>query len=556
MSAAGLNVWKDLIAAELRKRGWTGGGDELKGRCVEPDHEDRNPSATWSVSRGCGRCHGCGARWSCRDMAQRLGVDLPPVKRAWPIRDATGRQFLHRRTDSAIGKEIRWEPSGAKPAGMLYRGDLLPTGTDSWAILVEGEPAADAVAAVGLQAVATVCGAGATPTEAALEPLRGRRVLLWSDADEVGRQHMRRIAELLAGIATEVAVYDTDPELGENADAEQHLAERGEVTAEGLLADLLAEAERVAVVGESSSAVSVPVSEFLAATYKTTEELIPGLLAVGAHTLIHAPRGLGKSHLVYALGVSLAAGRSTLPGFDVTRRTRALLIDGEMTPGLVQSRLRTHLDSTDGAGVDGYLNVVSKIGLLVDRGLRLPSLATPEGRAWLLQELDAFPAEVIFVDTCRALMRHPDFGLNDEEGWRPVEELLAELSARGVALCYSHHDGKGGDQLGTSAREFDPSYVVHLERPKRRGGFLRFVMSETKGRLGPSFTPRELVFEPGSAGEGGVWSVVDGEEKTKADLILHYSASRKGATPLEIAEACRTTPAHVRSVLSKARRSA
>ena len=303
--------------------------------------------------------------------------------------------------------------------------------------------------------------------------------------------------------------------------------------------------------------IARPLDEFMGIEYPDVEELIPGLLARGAHTLASAKRGLGKSNFATTIAVSLAAGTSTLPRFDVAHRAKVLYVDGEMPPRLVQERFSLHL-SMLGIGpqdVSDYLRTVSRIAVQQETGQRLPSLATEDGREWLLRELDAFPAEVVFVDTVRALMRHPQYSMNDEEGWRPCEELLAELSARSVSVFYLHHDGKGGEQLGTAAWEFDPSYVLHMKPPKRAGvGLCRFRLEETKGRLGPTFAPREYVLGPDPDG-ASVWTLVEEEAQTKAEKILDYSTRHPNATAATIAAAISTTDSHVRSTLSKARRS-
>lgn len=306
-------------------------------------------------------------------------------------------------------------------------------------------------------------------------------------------------------------------------------------------------------------ALSVPVDEFLAKDFPETKELIPGMIALGAHTLVSSPRGLGKSNFANTLAVSLSSGACTMPGFEVTEPAKVLYIDGEMQPRLVQDRTRMHAAMTDSDPEDlrEDLRVISRVALQAEHGYRLPSLATPEGREWLIREIEVFGHQVVFVDTVRALMRHPEHSLNDEEGWRPVEELLAELSALNVSMVYLHHDGKGGDQLGTSAREFDPSYVLKMERPKRTGlGWCRFRLTETKGRMGPSFLAREYVLEPAYMGDGSVWSLVEEEAITKAERILQYHGRNPGATSAAIAETVGTTDSHVRSVLSKARRGA
>jgi hypothetical protein len=87
-------------------------------------------------------------------------------------------------------------------------------------VITEGEKAADALVAAGVQAVGTVTGAAATPGREALAELTGRYVDLWPDNDDVGRAHMKRIGAALSGIAADVRVvtWSGAPDRGDAAD--------------------------------------------------------------------------------------------------------------------------------------------------------------------------------------------------------------------------------------------------------------------------------------------------------------------------------------------------
>lgn len=100
-------------------------------------------------------------------------------------------------------KEVWWEqpngtkslPAGTHTADYLYApGGLARIPEGATVDLHEGEPAADAGAALGRVSVALVCGAGATPSPAVLDWLAARRVYLYPDNDEPGDALMRRTA--------------------------------------------------------------------------------------------------------------------------------------------------------------------------------------------------------------------------------------------------------------------------------------------------------------------------------------------------------------------------
>lgn len=152
----------------------------------------------------------------------------------YSLRDADGRLVAqHVREDMADGgKQVRWKQpdgswglNGTKLADLpLYGAHLVAgTGADGLIVVTEGEKACEALQAAGLPAVGTVTGAGGTPGPEALEVLRDRRVCLWPDNDDAGREHMRRVARALQGVTAETLVYTLD-EAPDKADAADHPA--------------------------------------------------------------------------------------------------------------------------------------------------------------------------------------------------------------------------------------------------------------------------------------------------------------------------------------------
>ncbi|MBD3176335.1 MAG: hypothetical protein GF320_14240 [Armatimonadia bacterium] len=176
-----------------------------------------------------------------RPPARRRSSDDTPVvvgKKTYDLVDHHGRLVAqHHRLDFADGGKRMWYSSGGKrglgqlpdlpdlpkTAGLpLYRiCDVVddPFGSKP-VILVEGEKAADALAAVDLLSVGTACGAAVCPAEASLQPLVGHRVFLWPDNDDAGRAHMDAVATGLRAIEVEVYRIDVDglPEKGDAAD--------------------------------------------------------------------------------------------------------------------------------------------------------------------------------------------------------------------------------------------------------------------------------------------------------------------------------------------------
>lgn len=159
---------------------------------------------------------------------------------AFELRDASGALIaLHERHDQPDGsKRFSWRrPDGTLGLGGIRVVDLPLYGIErldamtTTVVVVEGEKCVEALLGVGIAAVGTVTGAATTPGQAALAELGGRRVILWPDADRVGRQHMATIAERLAGVAA--AVYIVEPPEGVPAgwDAADAVAEGRDLAA-------------------------------------------------------------------------------------------------------------------------------------------------------------------------------------------------------------------------------------------------------------------------------------------------------------------------------------
>ena len=164
----------DELAARLEAR-QVGGGGRWLARC--PAHEDRSPSLSMAGDEGrvLLRCHaGC-------DVAAIVGVlglelaDLfppKPVVTRYAIRNGSGSPVaVHERIDGPDGKRMTWQrPNGGRGLGgipvvslPLYGTDRLTSMADRKVVVVEGEKAADALAAAGRLAVATVPGPQRSP---------------------------------------------------------------------------------------------------------------------------------------------------------------------------------------------------------------------------------------------------------------------------------------------------------------------------------------------------------------------------------------------------------
>lgn len=145
-------------------------------------------------------------RWTSWDA--RLGIPGPTHVR-------------HDRPNGA--KDVVWlAPDGQSGLGGHRLEDLIyadQVPLPAYVVVTEGERACDAVRVAGLPAVATVCGAGATPGPSVVALFAGVDVALWPDADAVGFDHMARLARKLEPIVASLALIEAPADVPEHWDA-------------------------------------------------------------------------------------------------------------------------------------------------------------------------------------------------------------------------------------------------------------------------------------------------------------------------------------------------
>ena len=303
-------------------------GSGWSARC--PAHEDRDPSL--SIKEGLNGkvllyCHaGCTLDAICdalkiqkTDLFEKSseGYQRQPFK----LVDITGRTIArHIRTDLPNGdKDLQWERNGKRSLGglavdslPLYGLPLLAEAKKNATVYVcEGEQAAQALIDAGTLAVGTVTGASGTPGGEVLAPLREFKVVLWPDNDDIGRQHMERIAATLNMSRPPYWLdWQAAPPKGDAAD---YFKSGGTV-------DGLAELVRAWKAVEQAPAPKeddlrairiVNAVDLLNSEFKPPRWAVPDLLMEGLALLAGRPK-LGKSWLALGLGVDVASGSQAL----------------------------------------------------------------------------------------------------------------------------------------------------------------------------------------------------------------------------------------------------
>jgi putative DNA primase/helicase len=185
-------------------------------------HRHGKPTATWCYRNASGLILGYVRRFDTSDgkifQPQTFGCRLPGAKPEW-----------------------RWKGWGGKRP--LYGLDRLAERPTAPVIITEGEKAADAAAVLLPNMVAVTSPNGSKSAgKADWSPLRGRRVVIWPDADTAGFDYAQAVAKQLAGAEVEsVAVISPPQECSIGWDADD--AKKGgwdEARAAQLVADALA----------------------------------------------------------------------------------------------------------------------------------------------------------------------------------------------------------------------------------------------------------------------------------------------------------------------------
>jgi archaellum biogenesis ATPase FlaH len=155
----------------------------------------------------------------------------------YPVKDMDGNVVaIHHRNDFSDGQKTMWwsRTNGATGLDGMDVKSLPLYGTEALrsdrkeVVIVEGEKAQEAGVDTDLPFIwlGTTGGANSTPNAIALAPLKGKTIVLWPDADDIGRKHMQDIAKVLYTMGIVVAIVDTAnlPDGSDMADLDANLA--------------------------------------------------------------------------------------------------------------------------------------------------------------------------------------------------------------------------------------------------------------------------------------------------------------------------------------------
>lgn len=206
--------------------------------------------------------------------------------------------------------------------------------------------------------------------------------------------------------------------------------------------------------------LSIGMSDFIAMNIQPRRKLLAPWLRAGGLAMVHAWRGVGKTHFTMGAALAVATGKNFLR-WQAERPCRVLYVDGEMPGKDMQDWAKTALTASDLPipSADMFRLITPD---LIPGGLNVPNLYTAEGQAAIEPDIDG--CELVVFDNLATLFR-TEGDQNAAGTWVAAQDYLLSLRRRGIAVLLVDHDNKSGGNRGTSAKEDVLETVIHLKKP-------------------------------------------------------------------------------------------
>jgi len=290
------------------------------------------------------------------------------------------------------------------------------------------------------------------------------------------------------------------------------------------------------------------LSELLTRDFPEREPILSPWLLTQSLTMIHAWRGIGKTHMALGIAFAVATAGKFLTWEAPTAR-RVLYIDGEMPAAAIRDRLKALVEGDDREFDPARLLILTPDAQVGP----MPDLATREGQAAIEAIVAANGVELIIVDNISTLCRDTGGSENDAESWRGPQEWALRMRRLGRSILFIHHSGKGGGQRGSSKREDTLDVVIKLQRPSdyQPEQDARFEIHFEKYRNGAGDNAKPMEATLGKDGNGqACWTWRSVEESTYDRVV---AMADEGFRPAEIAQELGINKSNVSRHMKRAR---
>ncbi len=201
--------------------------------------------------------------------------------------------------------------------------------------------------------------------------------------------------------------------------------------------------------------------------------LLGAIFTTTTRAMLSADTGLGKTHLGFAFGFAMAAGKAFCH-WSAGRQARVLLVDGEMSLELLKERLA---DAESRIGErPACLYALSR-----EDAENMPPLDDPKGQQWLdglLAHLGGI--DFLILDNVMSLTAGD---LKEEEAWKPVIGWMLSLTKRRIGVLWINHTGHNVARgYGTKTREWQLDTVMVAEKADDPAADIAMRLHFTKSR--------------------------------------------------------------------------
>ncbi|TMH00694.1 MAG: ArsR family transcriptional regulator [Betaproteobacteria bacterium] len=274
------------------------------------------------------------------------------------------------------------------------------------------------------------------------------------------------------------------------------------------------------------------LGELLTRQFPEREAILAPWLLTQSLTMIHAWRGIGKTHMALGIAYAVATGGKFLTWAAPCAR-RVLYIDGEMPAVAMRDRLKALVEADERDFDTSYLRIVTPD---VQEG-PMPDLAIREGQEAIEAIATERGIELIIVDNISTLCRNsgPE---NEAESWRWPQEWALRMRRAGRSVLFIHHSGKRGAQRGSSKREDTLDVVIKLKQPSdyvpEQDARFEIHFEKYRSRAGNDAKPIEAKLERDGNGRAfWTWRTV---EDTMAHRVvaLHDEGFKPGEIAAEL----------------------
>lgn len=293
--------------------------------------------------------------------------------------------------------------------------------------------------------------------------------------------------------------------------------------------------------------VIISIKDFLSKELPARELLLAPWLPKQGLALIHAPRGVGKTHVALAVGYAVASGGSFL-GWQAPLPAGVLLLDGEMPAPALQERLAAIVTSNDEDLVKPFEILTPDMQSKERAAFNIGKF---EDQVMLETYLDDTDIDLIIIDNIATLCRTGKE--NEQEGWLPIQEWALRQRARARSVLFVHHSGKTGKQRGTSSREDVLDTVINLKRPSDyepdQGARFEIHFEKARGFFGDDSKPIEAKLDIDEHG-APMWTQRPLENALYERVIELHKAGLKQS---DIAQEVERNKSNVSRMLKKAK---